>query len=347
MENYLFYCGRDNGNLSRELLSKLGEYLGEILKYEFIDFGTWRDGCPNDRIVNHERIKGKNIVFFDSPLNKMGLYDNISLCWAFKRQYQAKNLIVVMPFNLLRRCDHDEKPWEIQYLRQHIQFLALAGVDHLIAGTPHSESMGAYCQEYGISFHPAFMDFTPHLKTILPKEGSPIVFYSPDEGSIARAIAHASKMRGSIVLFDLKNRKKNNQTEIVEAEQGLIDEIINKYKAKFEFKELYYIKTELLQGANVVMIDDEMSSGGTANSTAHKLRDLGASNIYFAFTHPVCVNGWKYTLFEKKKERPFNKVIATNTIPRNEANRTGGKIIDVSADQILASNLYAVISEIQ
>lgn len=339
MEDYLFYCGRGNGSLSHELLKKLGEYLGTPLKYEFVDFGTWRDGCPNDRIINFENIKDKNIVFFDSLLSKEDLYDYLSLCWAFKHQYKAKRLIAITPFNLLRRCDHDEKAEEIQYLRQYIGFLANAGVDDLIVCTPHSEGFNHYCQEYGINFYPAFMDFTPDLKTILPKEGK-IVFYSPDEGSIARAIAHAKKIKGSIVLFDLKNRKANNQTEILEAKENNISEIISKYRLKFEFEDLYYVQTDLFQGANIIMIDDEMASGGTANSTAHKLKSMGVKNIYFAFTHTVCVNGWKYTLFYKN---PFTRVIAGNTIPRGESDRTGGKIVDVSVAQVLASALYGIV----
>jgi len=339
MENLLFYCGRGNGSLSHELLAKIGEYIGAPLKYDFIDFGTWRDGCPNDRIINYEKIKDKTVVFFDSLLSKEDLYDYISLCWAFKHQYQVKRLIAVTPFNLLRRCDHDEKTWEIQYLRQYIDFLAHAGVNDLVVCTPHSEEFDIYCREYKINFHPAFMDFTPDLKTIVPREGK-TVFYSPDEGSIARAIAHAKKIKNSIVLFDLKNRKANNQTEILEAEEERISQVINKYKFKFEFEDLYYVKPELFQGANVIMIDDEMASGGTANTTAHKLKRMEAKNVYFAFTHPVCVNGWKYTLFH---ENPFTRVISGNTIPRGESNRTGGKIVDVSVAQVLASALYNII----
>jgi ribose-phosphate pyrophosphokinase len=339
MEEYLFYCGRGNGSLSHELLTKLGEYLGTPLSYKFIDFGTWRDNCPNDRITKYENIKGKNIIFFDSLLNKEDLYDYLSLCWAFKHQYQAKKLIAVTPFNLLRRCDHDEKIWEIQYLRQYIDFLSHAGVDDLVVCTPHSENFEAYCKEYGINFHPAYMDFTQDLKIIVPKEGK-TVFYSPDEGSIARAIAHAKKIKGSIVLFDLKNRKTNNQTEIINAAEEQIAEIIDRYKSKFEFEDLYYVQPELFQGANIIMIDDEMASGETANRTAEKLKKLGANNVYFAFTHPVCVNGWKSTLFHKN---PFNRVIAGNTIPRGESNRTEGKIVDVSVAQVLASALYKII----
>jgi phosphoribosylpyrophosphate synthetase len=339
MEDYLFYCGRGNGSLSHELLTKLGEYLGAPLKYEFIDFGVWRDGCPNDRIINFENIQDRNVIFFDSLLNKEDLYDCLSLCCAFKHQYEAKRLIAVTPFNLLRRCDHDEKAEEIQYLRQYIRFLANAGVDDLVVCTPHSENFGAYCKEYGINFHPAYMDFTQDLKTIVSKEGKN-VFYSPDEGSIARAIAHAKKIKGAIVLFDLKNRKTNNQTEIVNAVEGQINEIIDQYKSKFEFEELHYVKPELFQGANIIMIDDEMASGETANKTGHKLKELGAKNVYFAFTHPVCVNGWKSTLFH---ENPFTRVISGNTIPRGESNRTGGKIVDVSVDQVLASDLYGIV----
>ncbi len=339
MQDYLFYCGKDNGSLSQELLLKLGEYLGEALRYEFIDFGIWRDSCPNDRIIKHEQIKGKNIVFFDSLLNKEDLYDYLSLSWAFKHQYAAKRLIAVNPFNLLRRCDHEEKKWEMQYLRQYMSFLAHAGVDDLIVCTPHSEAFENYAKEYGINFHPAYMDFSQDLKTIVPRDAK-IVFYSPDEGSIARAIAHARKMKDSIVMFDLKRRKHNNQTEIIELNADEISILVDAYRQKFNFNELHHVQESLFQNANIIMIDDEMASGGTANNTAHKLKNLGAKAVYFAFTHPVCVNGWKYTLFYLN---PFDRIISGNTIPRGETDRTGGKIVDVSVAQVLASVLYQII----
>lgn len=341
LENYLFYYGRGNKELGHQVLRQLGELLGQPLKFNFIDFGTWRDGCPNDKIVDFNEVRGKNIIFFDSLTTKTAVLDYLSLAYAFKHQYHAGNLIAVNPFILTRRCDHEEKKEEIQYLRQYLKFLSTAGVSELVAVTPHSDYMGQVAEEYGMKFHPVYTDFSRTLKTIVPKNER-ILVYSPDKGSIPRAIAHAKKIPASTVVFDLKLRKSNNKTEIVQAEQDIINEIKFKYSQEFDFNIDYikYISEIDITGANIIMIDDELSSGGTAIDTAKKLMGIGAKAVYFAFTHAVCSNGWKPTLFS---EPIFTKILAQNTIIRDEENRTGGRIIDVSANEVIAAALYEII----
>lgn len=337
---YLFFCGRGNRPLGLEVLKILGEYLGKNLEFSFVDFGIWRDGCPNDRIIDFEEVRGKKIILFDSLTTKESMLDFVQLSMAFRRQYGAASLLAVNPFLLVRRCDHEEKNEEINYLKDYIELLAFAGVTDMITCSPHSDAIARNCKEVGIKFEPAYMDFSRAFKTVVPK-GEKTIFYSPDEGSIPRAIAHAKKIPGSRVMFNLKIRKKNNQTEIRKPSPEEIEAVIKKYSEEFDFELLSHLNEDEIIGANIVMIDDEMSSGGTANSTAHELKEKGAKAIFFAFTHPVCVNGWKPTLFSNN---PFAKILAGNTIIRNEFNRTGGKIIDISTAEVIASAMYGMIA---
>lgn len=343
LSNYLFFCGRGNKALGQEVLKILSELLGQPLRFNFIDFGSWRDGCPNDRIIDFKEIAGKNIIFFDSLISKTAMFDFLSLVYAFKHQYGAKSVTVINPFILVRRDDHEEKNDEIQYLKQYLNFLSVSGATELISCVPHSDYMGKTAENFGIKFRPAYMDFSRTLKTIVPKQEK-IIIYSPDRGSIPRAIAHAKKIPGALVLFDLKFRQTNNQTEIITPESKVIEDIRQKATAEFNFdiNLIKYISEVDVTDANVIMIDDELSSGGTANSTAKKLKKLGAKAIYFAFTHAVCVNGWKLTTFW---DEPFTKVLAGDTIIRDDTNRTGGKIIDCSTAEVIAAAAYESINE--
>lgn len=340
---YMFFCGRNNRPLGVEVSKLLGEYLiGKPLEFSFIDFGVWRDGCPNDKVINFEEVKGKKIILFDSLTTKESMLDFLQFSMALRQQYGAASLLAVIPFLLVRRCDHEEKVEEIAYLKHYIELMAFAGVTDMIVCAPHSDSIAKNCKEVGINFEAAYMDFSRALKTVVPKgEGEKTIFYSPDEGSIPRAIAHAKKIPGSRVMFNLKIRKENNQTEIRQPSKEEIEAVIKKYSEEFDFNLLSYLDENEIKGANIIMIDDEMSSGGTANSTGRSLKEKGAKAIFFAFTHPVCVNGWKQTLFFNN---PFAKVLAGNTIIRNEFNRTGGKIIDISTDEVIASAMYGVIA---
>ncbi|HOD87095.1 MAG TPA: phosphoribosyltransferase family protein [bacterium] len=347
LSNFLFYRGRNNKALGQDVLVLVNELLGKPFgispEFKLIDFGSWRDGCPNDRIIDFNNIEGKNIIFFDSLISKTAMLDFLSLVYAFKHQYKAARVIAVNPFILVRRNDHEEKLEEIQYLKQYLHFLSVAGADELITCTPHSDYMGIEAQKFGIKFRPAYMDFSRTLKTIIPKNEN-IFVYSPDKGSIPRAIAHAKKIPGSVVVFDLKVRKKNNQTEIVNADEENIEAIKQTFSQEFglDIKMIKHISEVDVTGANVIIIDDELASGGTANSTAKKLKGLGAKSVYFAFTHPVCVNGWKLTTFF---ENPFEKVLAGDTIIRDDTNRTGGKIVDCSTSEVIAAAIYEAIIE--
>ncbi|MDD3711496.1 MAG: ribose-phosphate pyrophosphokinase-like domain-containing protein [Patescibacteria group bacterium] len=340
--DFMFFCGRNNRPLGDSVWSYLGEYLGSRISPDFIDFGEWRDSCPNNKIPKFSAVKGKSVVLFDSIVSEKAMMEFITLVMAFKKQYLAHRVIAVLPFLLTRRCDHEEPEYnyEINYLGFYLELLKFAGVDDLIVCTPHSEAMGKKCEDLGIRFHPAYMDFSRAIKTIIPKEEK-IVFYSPDQGSISRAVFHAKHFSGSLVLFNLKERKLNNQTEIVSADKEKVSSIVTNCQQEFDYKGIDYFSEEEILGAHVVIIEDEMSSGGTANQTAKKLKSAGAKAIYFAFTHPVCVNGWKYTLFDQE---PFARVLAGNTIIRDQSNRTWGKVLDVSTAETIASILYKVLT---
>ncbi|MDD3285468.1 MAG: hypothetical protein PHG95_02435 [Patescibacteria group bacterium] len=67
MSNFLFYRGRNNKQLGQNVLIMVNELLGKPFgsspEFKLMDFGSWRDGCPNDRIIDFKNIEGKNIVF--------------------------------------------------------------------------------------------------------------------------------------------------------------------------------------------------------------------------------------------------------------------------------------------
>jgi len=67
-----------------------------------------------------------------------------------------------------------------------------------------------------------------------------------------------------------------------------------------------------------------------------------AKAVYLTFCHPVCSANWKLTLFDGGV---FTRVLAGDTIIRDEFNRTRGKIIDVSADEVIAGGIYQKITK--
>jgi phosphoribosylpyrophosphate synthetase len=338
------FRGSGNTVLAERMLRKLAENLGQDPKFEHIDFGWFNDGELFNKLPGYETLGGKTVFFFQT-INSLELMEEFfDLCWAMKYQYGVAHIIAVVPFLRYRRQDPRKKPWEINRLRMIIHRMSQNGIEKLITVTPHSGMMQEYCAEFGIDFLglDVTMEMIRAISAFVPTSEEPeyktVKVYTPDVGSIPRAVAVAKKM-GVGILFNIKLRKENNIIQIVEANQEEIQEVIGRYPNL----DIQYATEDLIRGSIIIMIDDEMSTGHTANTTGQMLMEMGAAYILFVFTHSVCTHGWKDKLFLND---PFEKVFSFDTIHRGPADRTGGLVRDVSVGDLLASTLYREIKRI-
>lgn len=345
LENVLFFKGFGNSPLALEILTELKEYLGHRPVVSHIHYGRWGDGELEDRFADYKDIKGKTLVIFECLKEESVMIRFLQSCWAAKYQYGAERIVAVLSFMQYRRQDREDYFHEIWRNKWLATQMKNSGISHVILATPHSEQTGENFRNEGIVFRSVDMSdlFASRLKPFFPAEsgrGNKVKVYTPDEGSIPRAIELARRL-GVGVLFSLKNRGFDNETEIVEATQKKIEEI----KQQFDFfPDLEYATSERVSGMIIVMVEDEIDSGGTANGQAVKLRGYGAAKIYMLFTHAVCTDPWRRKLFGA--DNPFSQVIVGNTIPREEGKRTGGKVHDVSVANPMAAELLRMLQEI-
>lgn len=343
--NVLFFSGNGNHALGKKILKDLSEYVGVDLNFRHINFSRFPDIEPDNKIPQYELIAGKTIVLYQSMFNAKLMEEFLELVWAMKRQYHAKEIIGVIPFLRFRRQDHSEKIEEVDRLRMLIDRLKHAGVDQLITVTPHSPKMMLKnCQTYGIKFHPTDMSeiFAQAIRTLLDGEEKNTLIYAPDEGSISRAVGLA-QILGFEVIFTLKKRGLNNTAEIAGPDQREIDELIARAKQELDFPEISYATADKIKGAIILMIEDEIASGETANQTGRHLKALGADTLIFSATHAVCTAGWQRKLFH---EDPFDKTFIADSVPRDYENSTGGRMHDLSVSSVLAAGLYKVLRDL-
>ena len=338
----IIFTGLDNDSLAEGMCLKLREYLGEDPQKGHIRFGKFDDIEIKDSFPDFEDIRGKTVVFFECMKSLETTVRLLQLCWAAKYHYGAKHIIIATSFLHYRRQDHPEKIHEIHRNRWLIEEMKHNGVDHLIVATPHSDQTRKNCEEVGIVFRE--VDFTEAFasvcKPLLPEKGEnkKANLFSPDEGSIERAIVFA-RLLDVDVLFRIKDRGHNNEVALVEADQEMIDQII----AKHDYDRLYYATPDRIKDAIMIMIDDEVTTGSTANKQAKSLLQWGASMIMLFVTHPVCSNQWMEKLMDGE---PFGKICFTNTIFRGKEHRTGGKVHDVSAAGLMASSVFRVLRQL-
>src|SRR5438874_6880332 len=111
------------------------------------------------------------------------------------------------------------------------------------------------------------------------------VFVSPDVGNVKRAQVYANMLGGEICIID-KRRKSGSEAEAAH----IIGDV---------------------EGKNVLMVDDMITTGGTVTAACKILRDHGVSEIYISATHAV----FAPPAMERLAECPFTKMAVTDTIP--------------------------------
>ncbi|MFA5986096.1 MAG: hypothetical protein WC819_01960 [Parcubacteria group bacterium] len=338
----IIFTGLDNDPLVEGICLKLREYLREDPQKGHIRYGYFDDGEIKDFFPEFDELRGKTIVFYECLKSFETTMRLLQLCWAAKYHYGAKHIIIATSFLHYRRQDHPEKIHEIHRNRWLMEMMKANGVDHLIVATPHSDQTRKNCEDVGIVFRE--VDYTEAFasvcKDFLPEKGEDkkAFVFAPDEGAIARAIAFA-RLLDVDVLFKIKDRGHNNEVAIVEAAQEKIDQII----AKHGYDRLYYAIPERIKDAIMIMIDDEVTTGTTANKQAKNLLQWGSAMIMLFVTHPVCSNQWIEKLFDGE---PFAKICFTNTIFRGKMHRTNGGVHDVSAAGFMASGIFRVLRQL-
>lgn len=345
INNTIYFSGNGNHSLGKKIIGNLNEISGCHVDFSHIMYGKFSDGEPDDKFSNYEDITGKNIVLYQSMSTERMMVEFVELCWALKHQYDAKNIIGVVPFLRYRRQDHPENKKEINRLRMLLELMKYSGLTHLIVGTPHSGQMAKNCQELGIKFQAA--EFTKVLaqtiETFIIGNNGKIFVYAPDKGSVHRAVALARQLELP-VRFSLKERGFDNVAKIVEANEKIIQEATKNFRQKYNFNNLEYAKAEDIFDSTILMVEDEISSCNTAKKTGVLLKSLGAKKIILAATHAVCVPGWQRTLLS---DNPFFKIIIGDSIYRDYENRTGGQMYDVSIAGTMAAILYGMLMELK
>lgn len=340
-QDVIFFKGLDNPELADKLILKLREYAGQNPRVEHINYHKFSDCEFDDAFASCATIKNKVVVFFECLKDLETVIRFLQVCWAAKYRYGAKYVIATVSFMHYRRQDRPEKFEEIPRNDWLIEMLKYNGVDELIVTTPHSEYMAKNCHKHGIAFRAVDPSeaFASVLRPLLPEkdDGKKAIIYAPDEGSIQRAIALAHFLDVG-VLFNLKHRAFDNETSMIDADEKMIQGIIDKY----HFADLKYATPELIKDIYVIMVEDEVDTGGTGNRQGRLLRQYGAAAVFFCATHAVFSNGYKRKFFS---HNPFAKIIMCNTVLRTAEQRTGGLIHDVQMAGLIASAIYRVLQK--
>jgi ribose-phosphate pyrophosphokinase len=66
-----------------------------------------------------------------------------------------------------------------------------------------------------------------------------------------------------------------------------------------------------VKDCDVIIVDDEVDTGGSIAKAVHVVKEYGARNVYLTFVHPI----FSGDAAQKLAQAPITKIITTNTVP--------------------------------
>ena len=209
---------------------------------------------------------------------------------------KARRITVIMPF-LYEGRQHKRTSRESLDCALALQELTKMGVDNIITFDAHDPRVQNAIPLHGFeTVQPAYQFIKGLLKNVkdLQIDSDHMMVISPDEGGMRRAIYIANVLGLDMGMF----YKRRDYTRIVNGRNPIV---------AHEF-----LGTSV-EGKDMIIIDDMISSGESVLEVAVALKERGARNIFVFSTFGPFTNG--LDKFDKAYESGYiSKVLTTNLI---------------------------------
>ncbi|MBP9997332.1 MAG: ribose-phosphate pyrophosphokinase [Lachnospiraceae bacterium] len=207
---------------------------------------------------------------------------------------RARRINIIMPF-LYEGRQHKRSTRESLDCAYMLEELYRMGVDNFITFDAHDPRVANAIPLSG------FDNYTPptqFIKALLDSEKDLIidkehlVVISPDEGALNRSIYFANVLGVNTGMF----YKRRDYTKVVNGKNPIV---------------AHEFLGDNIDGKDVIIMDDMISSGESMIDTAKQLKEMNAKRVYICCTFGLFTNGLK--AFDNAYERCwFEKVVTTN-----------------------------------
>ncbi len=279
------------GPASPNLSRKVAELLNA--NYSMIDWKIFPDGesyikCPID-------VKDEEVIVIQTtfPYQDKRLIE-LFLILDLIRDLNAKEVTVVIPYLAYMRQDKRFLNGEALSIKTIAKIIESLGVDRVVSIDIHSPLILDYfnIEFQNLSAMPSIGDYIKRLNLREP------FILAPDK--------KASKLA-------------KNVAEIVNAPYGYLEKKRDLITGKVETK----FKRLNVEGKNVIIVDDIISTGGTIVNAARIVKSLNPIDIRAACTHALLVGN----AFNRLKEANVIEVIGTDTIESEFSKVTVAQVI--------------------
>jgi ribose-phosphate pyrophosphokinase len=242
---------------------------------------------PNENlwVRLHQSVRGQDVYLIQNtsrPVHRNLMELLITL--QTLRLDSAGRVTAVIPYLSYTRSDKKDKPRVPITARLIADMIEIAGADRYMTMDMHAGQIQGFFSIPG-DVLTAFHLLKDHLKQLLPAMNDPVVL-TVDLGFAKKGRNLAVELGIPIAFIEKRRRLKGNSTEAL----TLIGNTKNR---------------------DVIIVDDEVDTGGSMAEAAHLAAQNGARDIFSVFVHPV----FSHPAVEKLSESPITRIITTNTVP--------------------------------
>jgi len=209
---------------------------------------------------------------------------------------KARRITVIMPF-LYESRQHKRSSRESLDCALALQELVSMGVDNIITFDAHDARVQNAIPLSGFeTIQPAYQFIKGLLRNEkdLQIDSDHMMIISPDEGAMSRAIYMANVLGLDIGMF----YKRRDYTRVVNGRNPIVS---------------HEFLGSSVEGKDVIVIDDMISSGESVIDVAKQLKERKANRIFVASTFGLFTNGLE-TFDQAYEEGLINRVLTTNLV---------------------------------
>lgn len=268
------------GTASPDLAQEISTYLGESLcGRDIIEF-------PNENLFIrlHSSVRGQDCYVIQSTTSPVhrNLMELLILIQTLKLD-SAGRITAVVPYLCYGRSDKKDKPRVPITARLVADMIQIAGADRYMTFDLHAGQIQGFFSIPGDVLR-GFHLIKDYLLGLAPSLQNPVVV-TADLGFAKKGRAYADLLHTGLAFIEKKRTP--------DIKNPLSMSIIGDVKDR-----------------DVILVDDEVNTGGSMVHAVEILNEHGARNIYMVFVHAILSGNAS----ERLSELPVKQFITTNTV---------------------------------
>jgi ribose-phosphate pyrophosphokinase len=273
------------GSASVQLAQEIGKYLDVPLEeYDKVVF-------PNENIFIRltGSVRGQDVYLIQSmgPPVHRNIMEMLIMIDCLKRDSSGR-ITAVFPYMAYARSDKKDQPRVPITARLLADMIEVAGADRYMTIDLHAGQIQGFFSIPGdvlTAFH-ILSDY------FLEKNLENAVVATADLGFAKKGRNFAAKLGLPLAFVEkrrLRDRSRARATTVIGD----------------------------VAGKDIILVDDEVLTGGSVCEAVDILKDHGARDIYLSFTHALLISN----AIEELRDKPIKEIVTTNTLPIPEEKR--------------------------